>query len=96
MCARQPDFALDRRLPRAQRTERINTALVWAGLERIADTRAKTLSGGEYQRVALARAWLRESRVCCCWMNLLPTWTAIAVCAPRCWVPFARGRAWKR
>lgn len=56
-------FALDRSLPKAERAQRIQTALAWAGLEKIADTRAKTLSGGEYQRVALARAWLRRPRI---------------------------------
>lgn len=56
-------FALDRSLPKVEREQRIQTALAWAGLDKIADTRAKTLSGGEYQRVALARAWLRQPRI---------------------------------
>lgn len=56
-------FALDRSLPKVERERRIQTALQWAGLDKIADTRAKTLSGGEYQRVALARAWLRQPRI---------------------------------
>ncbi len=56
-------YALDRSLPKAEREQRIRTALEWAGLDKIADTRAKTLSGGEYQRVALARAWLRQPRI---------------------------------
>lgn len=56
-------YALDHHLSKAEREQRIRTALEWAGLEKIADTRAKTLSGGEYQRVALARAWLRKPRI---------------------------------
>ena len=39
---------------------RIETAIEWAGLKRIARNPAKTLSGGERQRVAIARAWLRN------------------------------------
>ncbi|MEJ2308531.1 MAG: ABC transporter ATP-binding protein [Gammaproteobacteria bacterium] len=54
------DYALDRKLPKLQRHERIREALEWGGLERIADSRANTLSGGECQRVALVRAWLRQ------------------------------------
>lgn len=54
-------FALDRRV--TGREQRIRTALEWAGLTQLAETRAKTLSGGEYQRVALARAWLRQPRI---------------------------------
>ncbi|MBJ6610536.1 MAG: ABC transporter ATP-binding protein [Candidatus Thiothrix moscowensis] len=57
------DYALPRQLDKAVRQARIQQALQWAVLERIADTPAKTLSGGEYQRVALARAWLRQPRI---------------------------------
>lgn len=56
-------YALPRAVDKAQRQERIRQALHWAGLEHLADTAAKTLSGGEYQRVALARAWLRQPRI---------------------------------
>jgi tungstate transport system ATP-binding protein len=37
--------------------DRVNEALVWAGIEGICDTPPHRLSGGEIQRVALARAW---------------------------------------
>lgn len=57
------NYALPRQLDKTIRLERIQNALQWAVLERIADTKAKSLSGGEYQRVALARAWLRQPRV---------------------------------
>jgi tungstate transport system ATP-binding protein len=55
-------YALDRKLSKHDRRERIDEALAWGGLERIAASQAKTLSGGECQRVALARAWLRQPR----------------------------------
>lgn len=42
---------------------RIQDALQWSGLEALAQSSAKQLSGGEKQRVALARAWLRNARL---------------------------------
>lgn len=54
------DFALERGVSGVAREQRLQQALQWAGLEGLAATPAKTLSGGEYQRVALARAWLRQ------------------------------------
>ena len=50
-------FGLEtRRLPRAQRTERINEALALVGLTDYAARKPRQLSGGQQQRVALARA----------------------------------------
>ena len=57
------NFSLSNRLTRKQRTDRINSAIEWAGLENIANNSAKTLSGGERQRVAIARAWLRSPKI---------------------------------
>ncbi|WP_020560030.1 ABC transporter ATP-binding protein [Thiofilum flexile] len=57
------NYALPRSLDKVERQTRIQQALQWAALEHLADTPAKTLSGGEYQRVALARAWLRQPRI---------------------------------
>lgn len=56
-------YALPHALSRAEGEERIRKALAWAGLNAVASTPAKTLSGGEYQRVALARAWVRQPRI---------------------------------
>jgi tungstate transport system ATP-binding protein len=57
------NFSLNNKLSRKQRTDRINSAIEWAGLKNIANNSAKTLSGGERQRVAIARAWLRNPEV---------------------------------
>jgi len=57
------NFSLNNKLTRKQRTDRINSAIEWAGLQNIANNSAKTLSGGERQRVAIARAWLRNPGV---------------------------------
>ena len=46
-----------RRLPRAERRERVAQALDRFGLAALADRPARGLSGGEQQRLALARAW---------------------------------------
>lgn len=43
-------------LPRAARRPRVQEALAWLGLERLASRSIDKLSGGERQRVALARA----------------------------------------
>ncbi|TJZ92037.1 ABC transporter ATP-binding protein [Paracoccus gahaiensis] len=51
------DFALKtRRLPRAERRERVDEMLQAVGLEPLADRRPHELSGGQRQRVALARS----------------------------------------
>ncbi len=46
-----------RRLPRAERTARVEAALGKVGLWPLRDRAARSLSGGEQQRLALARAW---------------------------------------
>lgn len=56
-------YALPRRISKSKREQLVNESLVWAELESIATSSAKTLSGGERQRVALARAWLRKPTV---------------------------------
>jgi tungstate transport system ATP-binding protein len=56
-------YALSKSLPAKARSEKIDQAMEWAGLEAISNTPAKELSGGERQRVALARAWLREPKI---------------------------------
>jgi tungstate transport system ATP-binding protein len=43
-------------VPRADRESRASAALAWAGLETVAQTPARSLSGGEQQRLAIARA----------------------------------------
>jgi len=53
-------YALPGNISHKERIRRIDRGLEWAGLAPIANTRAKSLSGGEKQRVALARAWLRS------------------------------------
>lgn len=55
-------YALGRKLSKTDKRDLIDEALEWGGLERVAASQAKTLSGGECQRVALARAWLRQPR----------------------------------
>lgn len=57
------NFSLSSKLSRQQRIDLVDSAIEWAGLERIAKNSAKTLSGGERQRVAIARAWLREPEI---------------------------------
>jgi tungstate transport system ATP-binding protein len=57
------NLSLQNGCTRAQRDDRVQSAIEWAGLEAIAGNRAKTLSGGERQRVAIARAWLRNPEV---------------------------------
>jgi tungstate transport system ATP-binding protein len=52
-----------RRVPRAERTERIKAVLKRAGLHRFADQPARVLSFGEQQRLALARAWALRPQV---------------------------------
>jgi tungstate transport system ATP-binding protein len=57
------NITLQRNCSRKQRAVRIQSAIEWAGLEKIAGNEAKTLSGGERQRVAIARAWLRDPEI---------------------------------
>jgi len=57
------NFSLQQKLSNRQRSERIKSAIAWAGLENIAENSAKTLSGGERQRVAITRAWLRDPEI---------------------------------
>ncbi len=53
----------ERRLPRAEITERVEAALDVVGLREYADRRPSQLSGGQQQRVALARTIVIEPRV---------------------------------
>lgn len=58
------DYALAlRRVPPAERRERVAEALARTGLRRFADQPARLLSGGEQQRLALARAWVLAPQV---------------------------------
>ena len=50
-------------VPRAERRKRALDALRHVGLERIAGSPARRLSGGEQQRLALARAWALRPEV---------------------------------
>jgi len=50
-------------VPRAERAERVGTALAQVGLGHLADRPARVLSGGEQQRLALARAWALQPKV---------------------------------
>ena len=52
-----------RRVARAEKTQRIEAAIAWAGLERVRTVSPARLSGGEKQRVALARAWAVAPRL---------------------------------
>lgn len=52
-----------RNVPRAERDERVKTALARVGLADFADRKPSGLSGGQQQRVALARAIVGEPRV---------------------------------
>jgi tungstate transport system ATP-binding protein len=56
-------YALPSGLSNAECSQRIDEALEWADLRRLATAPATNLSGGEAQRVALARAWLRTPLV---------------------------------
>ncbi len=47
----------EKKLPRRERAERIETALARVGLSERAEDAATRFSGGEQQRLALARAW---------------------------------------
>jgi tungstate transport system ATP-binding protein len=58
------DYALYlRRIPKRQRKERIEEVLKKAGLLRLIDQPARTLSFGEQQKLALARAWALSPQV---------------------------------
>lgn len=48
---------------REQQSDAVNEVLVWSGLDSLAGSPAKQLSGGEKQRLALARAKLRQAPV---------------------------------
>ncbi len=50
-------------VPRAERDMRARAALAKVGLDRVADSPARVLSGGEQQRLALARAWALSPEV---------------------------------
>jgi tungstate transport system ATP-binding protein len=50
-------------VPRAERVRRAHEALERVGLDRLAHSQARVLSGGEQQRLALARAWAMEPEV---------------------------------
>ena len=52
-----------RRLPRAQRRQRIKELAQMLGIEYLLDRRVQGLSGGERQRVALARALAAEPKI---------------------------------
>ena len=51
------------RTPRSERETRAREALRKVGLERLAESPARVLSGGEQQRVALARVWALRPEV---------------------------------
>lgn len=50
-------------VPGPERERRAREALQRVGLDRLADSQARVLSGGEQQRLALARAWAIEPEV---------------------------------
>lgn len=52
-----------RKIPRAERRERVAEALETAGLTSVAKRSARVLSAGEQQRLALARAWALRPQV---------------------------------
>jgi multiple sugar transport system ATP-binding protein len=52
-----------RRMPKAERTQRVNDVAAVLGLEHLLDRRPAALSGGQRQRVAMGRAIVREPRV---------------------------------
>lgn len=57
------EFGFSRKVSNTIRKKKIEDALEWAGLTKIARNQAKTLSGGERQRVAITRAWLHEPEI---------------------------------
>nr|WP_028001676.1 ABC transporter ATP-binding protein [Sinorhizobium arboris] len=62
--ARNVAYGLDeRRVPRAEATERVRAALDLVGMSKFADRYPSQLSGGQQQRVALARTIVVEPRV---------------------------------
>jgi multiple sugar transport system ATP-binding protein len=52
-----------RRMPKPERTRRVNEVAEILGLEHLLDRRPAALSGGQRQRVAMGRAIVREPRV---------------------------------
>ena len=57
------NYAMNTAIGTCDKKLKLQEALRWSGLESLAGSEAKQLSGGEKQRVALARAWLRQSQV---------------------------------
>ena len=53
-----------RRVPRAERNEKLGNALKITGLEGLEDRKPSELSGGQRQRVALARAIVAGQKLC--------------------------------
>jgi len=49
--------------PKAERAQRAQQALQWAGLEHLSDRMATVLSGGQQQRLAVARAWALKPEI---------------------------------
>lgn len=49
--------------PRAERTQRAQKALQWAGLGDLSGRMATVLSGGQQQRLAIARAWALKPEI---------------------------------
>ncbi len=52
-----------RNWPKAERAERAQQALKWAGLEALSGRMATVLSGGQQQRLAIARAWALKPEI---------------------------------
>lgn len=52
-----------RNWPKAERAERAQQALKWAGLETLSGRMATVLSGGQQQRLAIARAWALKPEI---------------------------------
>lgn len=52
-----------RNYPKAERAQRAQQALKWAGLQHLSERMATVLSGGQQQRLAIARAWALKPEV---------------------------------
>jgi len=52
-----------RNYPKAERAQRAQQALQWAGLEHLSERMATVLSGGQQQRLAVARAWALKPEI---------------------------------
>ncbi|MES9941352.1 MAG: ABC transporter ATP-binding protein [Candidatus Thiodiazotropha sp. 6PLUC2] len=57
------NYAISEKLTKQERKQQIDEALEWADLKDLANSPAKSLSGGEKQRVSLARAWLKKPAI---------------------------------